>query len=60
MKFVAYYRLSKKKKDAEQYVGYRLKRTVCYPAISSTQAGQSFIGSFEEHETGTNNNSPQA
>ena len=57
MKFVAYYRLSKKKKDAEQYGIQAQKDSVA--RYLSTQSGAELVGSFEEHETGTNNNRPR-
>ncbi len=57
MKFVAYYRLSKLKKNVEQY-GIAVQKEAVARYLS-TQAGAELVGSFEEHETGANNNRPK-
>ena len=57
MKFVAYYRLSKLKKNVEQY-GIQAQMDVVARYLS-TQTGAELLGAFQEHETGSNNDRPK-
>jgi DNA invertase Pin-like site-specific DNA recombinase len=56
MKFVAYYRLSKKR-DSVQYGIDVQKETVA--RYLTTQQGAELVGQFEEIESGANNNRPK-
>lgn len=56
MKFVTYYRLSKKKKDAEQY-GLQAQREIVARYLA-TQQGAEVVGEREEIESGTVNTRP--
>jgi DNA invertase Pin-like site-specific DNA recombinase len=57
MKYVTYYRLSKKRKDAEQYGIDAQKEAVA--RYLATQQGAEVIGEFEEWESGAKNNRPK-
>lgn len=57
MKYVAYYRLSKLKKNVEQYGIEVQKESVA--RYLGTQPESELMASFEEHETGSNNNRPK-
>jgi DNA invertase Pin-like site-specific DNA recombinase len=57
MKFVAYYRLSKKRTDAEQY-GINVQKDAVARYLSTQQGGE-LVGQFEEIESGANNDRPK-